>query len=123
MKRSRSRKQFHLRALFCVCSFIVAGIAMVGTISSSRAGGSTPPIEDSPWRKAMANLTEGANIKRQRQLRQRAEDNAFHLKIAPWVIEHTANGEHAEFIVVLVDQADLNGAAALTTKTENGRYV
>ena len=44
-------------------------------------------------------------------------------KIAPWVIEHTANGQRAEFIVVLTDQADLSGAAALTTKMEKGRYV
>ena len=32
-------------------------------------------------------------------------------KIAPWVIEHTANGEKAEFFIVLADQADLSGAA------------
>ena len=37
--------------------------------------------------------------------------------------EHTANGQRAEFIVVLADQADLSGAAALTTKTEKSRYV
>ena len=39
------------------------------------------------------------------------------------MIEHTANGQRAEFIVVLADQADLSGAAALTTKMEKGRYV
>jgi len=44
-------------------------------------------------------------------------------KIAPWVIEHTANDRLAEFFVVLVDQADLSGAAALPTKNEKGRYV
>jgi len=44
-------------------------------------------------------------------------------KIASWVLEHTTNGERAEFIVVLTDQADLSGAAALTTKMEKGRYV
>ena len=44
-------------------------------------------------------------------------------KIAPWVMEHTANGQHAEFFVVLTDQADLSQAAALQTKTEKGRYV
>ena len=38
-------------------------------------------------------------------------------------VEHTANGQRAEFIVVLTDQADLSGAAALTTKMEKGRYV
>ena len=48
---------------------------------------------------------------------------AFHLKMAPWVIEHTANGETAEFFVVLAGQADLSGAINLATKTEKGRYV
>jgi subtilisin family serine protease len=44
-------------------------------------------------------------------------------KIATWVIDHTANGQQAEFIVVLADQADLSGAASLPTKAEKGRYV
>src|SRR5213594_4884046 len=44
-------------------------------------------------------------------------------KIAPWVMEHTASGQKAEFFVVLADQADLSGAAALRTKAEKGRYV
>jgi subtilisin family serine protease len=44
-------------------------------------------------------------------------------KIAPWVIEHTANGQQAEFFVVLADQADVSGAASLPTKAEKGRYV
>ena len=44
-------------------------------------------------------------------------------KIAPWVIEHTANGQQAEFFVVLADQADLTPAANLPTKTEKGRFV
>src|SRR5437762_14158892 len=39
-------------------------------------------------------------------------------KIAPWVIEHTANGQPAEFFVVLIDQADLGRAASLETKAE-----
>ena len=43
--------------------------------------------------------------------------------MAPWVVEHTANGQQAEFMVVLVDQADLGPAAALPTKTEKGRFV
>ena len=43
--------------------------------------------------------------------------------MAPWVLEHTANGQPAEFIVVLADQANLSGAADLTTKMEKGRYV
>jgi subtilisin family serine protease len=44
-------------------------------------------------------------------------------KIAPWVIERTANGNEAEFLVVLVAQADLQGAKAVKTKEEKGRYV
>src|ERR1700737_1942602 len=44
-------------------------------------------------------------------------------KIAPWVLQHTADGTQAEFLVVLSDQADLRGAEELTTKQEKGRYV
>ena len=44
-------------------------------------------------------------------------------KIAPWVIEHTANGQQAEFLVMLADQADLSGAASLPSKADKGRYV
>ena len=44
-------------------------------------------------------------------------------KIAPWVIDHTANSQRAEFFVVLADQADLSGAASLPTKAEKGRFV
>src|SRR5436189_3767439 len=44
-------------------------------------------------------------------------------KIAPWVVEHTANGYRAEFIVVLADQADLSGAPMLRTKIDKGRFV
>jgi serine protease AprX len=44
-------------------------------------------------------------------------------KIAPWVLEQTANGKQAEFLIVLADQADLRGAETLTTKDEKGRYV
>ena len=44
-------------------------------------------------------------------------------KIASWVMEHTANGQRAEFFVVLADQADLRPAAALQTKAAKGRYV
>ncbi len=44
-------------------------------------------------------------------------------KIAPWVMEHTANGQQAEFFVVLADQANLGPAANLPTKVEKGRFV
>src|SRR4029077_1867325 len=41
----------------------------------------------------------------------------------PWVVAQTANGQQAEFFVVLADQADLSGAAALHSKNEKGRFV
>ena len=44
-------------------------------------------------------------------------------KIAPWVMEHTANGQQAEFFVVLADQANLRLADSLQPKIERGRYV
>ena len=39
------------------------------------------------------------------------------------MMEHTANGQQAEFLVVLADQADLSGATSLPTKAEKGRFV
>jgi serine protease AprX len=50
---------------------------------------------------------------------QRAMTN----KIAPWVMEHTANGRQSEFMVVIAEQADLRPAAALATKNEKSRFV
>jgi serine protease AprX len=44
-------------------------------------------------------------------------------KIAPWVIERTASGQQAEFLIVLADQADLSGAKSLGTKDEKGHFV
>src|SRR4029450_4054875 len=44
-------------------------------------------------------------------------------KIAPWVLDHTANGNQAEFLGVVADQANLRHAATLATKAEKGRYV
>src|SRR5438046_1611049 len=44
-------------------------------------------------------------------------------KIAPWVVEHTAYGQQAEFFVVLADQADLRPAGNLPTKAEKARFV
>ncbi|MEO5720502.1 MAG: S8 family serine peptidase [Chthoniobacterales bacterium] len=52
-----------------------------------------------------------------------SERNAAGSKIAPWVLEQTANGGQAEFLIVMVDQADLNGAAALRTKPEKTGFV
>ncbi len=44
-------------------------------------------------------------------------------KISSWVVGHTQGGSQAEFIIVLNDQADLSGAAALKMKAEKGRFV
>jgi len=127
-----------LRSVFCSVFFVAASVAAVGAIGSSRAvGGSASPDQ----RFAVAKddgkrVAEGANIRPERFRRSFTQrvappsphygvpgENAFHLKIAPWVIEHTANRQQAEFFVVLADQADLRGAALLATKAEKGRYV
>ena len=44
-------------------------------------------------------------------------------KIVPWVMEHTADGQEAEFLVILADKADLGAAKGLSTKREKGSYV
>ncbi|HSE98704.1 MAG TPA: S8 family serine peptidase, partial [Blastocatellia bacterium] len=44
-------------------------------------------------------------------------------KIAPWVLERTADGREAEFLVVMADQADVSGAYVLPTKKEKARFV
>ncbi len=90
---NRASESLRLRIIFSFILFLAATIAVVGAAGSSRA------------------------------ISQRVEDNVFHLKIAPWVIEHTANGQQAEFFIVLADQADLRPAAKLITKAEKGRYV
>ena len=84
-----------LRNVLCLFLLVAAGIAAVGAIGSSRATG------------------------------QRVGGNPVNVvnKIAPWVVAQTANGQQAEFMVVLADQADLRPAAALTTKSEKTRFV
>ena len=84
-----------LRRLFCSLLIVAAAIAALGAFGSSRASSQASPPEQA------VSAT----------------------KIAPWVMEHTTNGQQAEFFVVLADQADLSGAAALPTKTEKGAYV
>ena len=83
------------RRVFCSLFFVAAAIAVLTAIGSSRAIGQGRP----------AGPTRAAN------------------KIAPWVVEHTANGQQAEFMVVLADQANLSAAAMMRTKTEKGHYV
>jgi serine protease AprX len=90
-----------LRSLLCLFSLIAAGIAVVGAKGSSWAN----------------------NEGRVAALRRPYHSEMTQSKIAPWVIEHTANGQQAEFFVVLAERADLSGAAALTTKAKKSRYV
>jgi subtilisin family serine protease len=44
-------------------------------------------------------------------------------KIAPWVFGRTSDGQQAEFLIVMSDQADLRGAEAFATKEEKGQFV
>jgi serine protease AprX len=85
-----------LRALLCVFLLIAAGIAVI----CATGIGEREHSARSGWHVASRSI-----------------------KIAPWVLERTANGENAEFFVVLADQADLRPAAALATKAEKARYV
>ena len=84
-----------LRRLFGSLFIVAAAVAALGAFGSSRG------------------TNQGSAF----------EDTAVATKIAPWVMEHTANGQQAEFFVVLADQADLSGAAALPTKSQKGAYV
>src|SRR5438128_2666659 len=52
-----------------------------------------------------------------------AQSKITYAKLSPWVIEHTQDGQTAEFLVVLNEQADLSGAEQLETKEEKGRFV
>ena len=83
------------RRIFCSLFLAAAAVALVAAVASSNAGG------------------------------QRVGGNAINIanKIAPWVVEHTAYGQQAEFFVVLADRADLSRAANLPNKTEKGRFV
>src|SRR5215472_12461235 len=95
MTSNRVFKWPRLRRFFCSLFIVAAIVAALGAFGSSRATSQA----NSPVQTAVAS------------------------KIAPWVMEHTANGQQAEFFVVLADHADLSGAAALPTKNEKGRYV
>ncbi len=52
-------------------------------------------------------LARDPNLDQERhRIPQNVANLAIENKIAPWVIERTANGQQAEFIVVLADQAE-----------------
>lgn len=89
---------FHLgpvRRILCTLLFLAGGAAMLGAIASLGASSKANP----------------------------RDPGSATSKIAPWVIEKTAGGKQAEFLVVLADQADLRGAQTLKTKIEKGRFV
>ena len=83
------------RRIFCSLFLVAAAVVAIGAINSPRAVG------------------------------QRIGGNPVNIanKIAPWVVEHTAYGQQAEFFVVLAERADLRPAANLPAKSEKGRFV
>ena len=85
------------RRIFCSLLLLSALVTLLGTIAVSRQ----PAVAAS-----------------------RGVSNALQLgKIAPWVMEHTANRQQAEFFVVLTDQADLSQSTSLPTKSEKAQFV
>jgi len=84
-----------LRRILCILLFAAAVTAVLGAVASLRAVGQP----NAPGQAAALR------------------------KIAPWVVEHTAGGKQAEFMIILADQADLSGAALLHSKQEKGRFV
>src|SRR5262245_6929174 len=67
---------------------------------------------------ASAKSKKRPTAKLSKELQQRALR-----KLSPWVLQKKADGEEAEFLVVLEDQADLSPADSLRTKEEKGRFV
>jgi len=88
------------RRIFCSLFLVAAVAALVAAFASSDAVGQRVEVPS-----------------------QRLFYRAPVQKISSWVLEHTANGQQAEFFVVLADQADLSPAANLPTKIEKGRFV
>jgi subtilisin family serine protease len=85
-----------------------------------------------PWRRifcslflAAAVVAVVAAVALSDAVGQRVGGNGINIanKIMPWVIEHTAYGQQAEFFVVLTDQADLSRAGNFPIKADKGRFV
>ena len=95
------------RRIFCSLFLVAAAVALIAAVASSPAVGQR--VEVNGVQLAAAHPP--------------SDGLAVAGKIAPWVTEHTANGQQAEFFVLLADQADLTPAANLPTKTEKGRFV
>src|SRR5207237_1291321 len=91
----RTSASSQLRRIFCSLFVVAAAVSLVAAVASSNAVG------------------------------QRIGGDAVNIanKVAPWVVEHTAYGQQAEFFVVLAERADVRPAANLPTKTEKGRFV
>ena len=100
------------RRIFCSLFLVAAAAVFVAAVAPSNAGGSTRRGEAMPHRGNSVNVANSPS-----------DGLAVASKIAPWVMDHTANGQQAEFFVVLVDQADLSPAAHLATKTAKSRFV
>jgi serine protease AprX len=95
------------RRIFCSLFLGAAAVALIAAVASSDAVGQRVELN-------------GVQLS---QAHPPSDGLAVARKIAPWVMEHTANGQQAQFFVVLADQADLSPAANLQTKTEKGRFV
>src|SRR6266568_4907153 len=95
MKTNSKSTSGPLRRVLSTLLFAAALAATIGAVGSSRAVGGSDSHDQSA---AMS-------------------------KIAPWVSEHTANGQQAEFLIVLADQADVHAASSLATKNDKSRYV
>jgi serine protease AprX len=91
---------FKLRVLFSVL-LCLAGVIVLFAMGKASAQPRTPAVQTNTAWNGFAAAS----------------------KVAPWVMENTANGQQAEFFVVLADQADLSLAETLPTKTEKGRFV
>src|SRR6266513_2595180 len=94
------------RRIFCSLFLAATVVALIAAIASSRAVGQRVEVRSSGHQAALVSSPPSAAT-----------------KMAPWVMQHTANGQQAQFFVVLADQADLSSAANLPTKTEKGRFV
>src|SRR5947207_81726 len=94
------------RRIFCSLFLAATVVALIAAIASSRAVGQRVEVRSSGHQAALVSSPPSAAS-----------------KMAPWVMQHTANGQQAQFFVVLADQADLSSAANLPTKTEKGRFV
>src|SRR5512133_917997 len=98
------------RRIICSLFLGAAAVALIAAVASSDAVGQRVEVNGVQLSAAQPPSLVGASY-------------GAPSKIAPWVMEHTANGQQAQFFVVLADQADLSPAANLQTKTEKGRFV